>query len=96
MSCQGSPVKLAISGDFAFTASAQVQDLLSRYPADTRAFELDLSGAKALDVSALGMLLRLRAHSLGGDSLTFTGLSDAARKTLTDTPAGTLLGIDTH
>lgn len=93
MSAEGDTVKLAIGGDFAFTANDLFAQLLARYPGDRHAFDVDLQQVDALDSSALGLLLRLRAHSRNGDSLTISRISDTARASLASSPLGAMLRV---
>jgi anti-anti-sigma regulatory factor len=85
------PVVLRVIGDFSFALNREFQRVLQAYPRGEHAFEVDLTGVKQLDASALGMLLKLRDHSRDGCQLILRNPSPAARAALQEAEVGKLL-----
>jgi anti-anti-sigma factor len=62
-------VTIKVSGDFSFALNAAFKEAVQRYPKGEQCFVLDVADVSELDSSALGMLLQLREHSRGGNSV---------------------------
>jgi len=88
------PITLKLSGDFSFARNADFRDLMARYPRGERAFVLDLSEVEHVDNSALGLLLKLRDHSLGGRSLTLLNPNQEMRTALAESELLSVLTVE--
>jgi anti-anti-sigma factor len=62
-------VTIKVRGDFSFALNAAFKEALQRYPKGEQCFIVDVGDVHELDSSALGMLLQLREHSRGGNSV---------------------------
>jgi anti-anti-sigma factor len=62
-------VTIKVSGDFSFALNAGFREALQRYAKGEQCFIVDVGEVQELDSSALGMLLQLREHSRGGNSV---------------------------
>lgn len=87
------PVVLRVRGDFSFTLNGGLQGVIDRYARGERAFVVDLAEVTELDCSALGMLLQLREHSLGGEAVTVINPSAPVRAALADAEIGSLFPV---
>ena len=87
------PVRVSVSGNFAFTRNRDFREVLRQYPKGKRAFVVDLASVEQLDSSALGMLLQLREHSLGGDQVRLINASPAVEAALAEAEVGRLFPV---
>lgn len=86
-------VTIKVRGDFSFALNADFREALQRYPRDKQCFVVDVGDVHELDSSALGMLLQLREHSRGGNSVKLLNPSQAVTDRLSDSGMQRLFAI---